>query len=153
MSRKARSSDQVDPVEKDFDDALGRLLSGKPTHPRLLDDLKRRVLRITPTSVALEAGHSRTLIGYEGCKYPLVRARVFSHKPKKDEDSVHLQDIVMHKRHENAELKMQLRKAQTHNAALIIELEKSQLRQQKLQRNLTRLKRKLSEEAGTAWPN
>lgn len=69
-----------DQVRKDFFAALARLRSGIPRHPDNVLALNAGKLKITPSSVAVEAGRSRTLIGMEGCKYPDVRREVLASK-------------------------------------------------------------------------
>lgn len=49
-------------LEEDFRKALERLEKGKPTNPQLLQLMRAARLRISVTSVAKEAGHSRRLI-------------------------------------------------------------------------------------------
>lgn len=68
----------VERIRKDFMEALGRLRSGSPTHPKLIPRAAGGDLKISVTTVSLEAGHSRTLIGMDGCKYPDVRAAVLA---------------------------------------------------------------------------
>lgn len=79
-SRPVRSRKRSTPeeVEKDFHDALDRLISGKPKNPRLLKLASEGRLFINPTTVSLEAGRSRTLIALENCRFPSVRARIRS---------------------------------------------------------------------------
>lgn len=67
---------EVDPIEQDFRDALQRLVEGKPENKKLKAKAKEGKLKINKSNVALEAGHSRTLIGLEDCRYPTVRAEV-----------------------------------------------------------------------------
>lgn len=69
-----------DEVESDFLAALARLRSGKPKVPKLIMDASLGKLKINPSSVALEAGRSRTLIGMEGCRYPDIRREVLASK-------------------------------------------------------------------------
>lgn len=65
-----------DPIAQDFLDALQRLVEGRPTHKDLKAKAKSGTLKVNPSNVALEAGHSRTLIGLEDCRYPKVREAV-----------------------------------------------------------------------------
>ena len=53
--------------------ALARLLAGAPRHPTLA---AMRSVKVSYLNVAIEAGHSRTLIGHDGCAYQGVRERV-----------------------------------------------------------------------------
>lgn len=61
-------------VEKDFMDALDRLKAGKPLVLKL--PKSGTPIPISFSSVAKEAGRSRTLIGTQDCAYPKVRAAV-----------------------------------------------------------------------------
>ena len=65
-----------DAVRADFLAAFERLKSGVPNHPELERKAKEGVLRVNILSVSMEAGHSRSLIGYEGCAYPDVREEI-----------------------------------------------------------------------------
>lgn len=67
---------QPDPIEKDFLDALQRLVEGKPQNKTLKASAKAGKLKINAVSVARESGHSRTLIALEDCRYPKVREAV-----------------------------------------------------------------------------
>lgn len=69
-----------DDVKGDFLAALTRLRNGMPKNSKLIEDASNGVLKINPSSVALEAGRSRTLIGMEGCKYPEIRREVLASK-------------------------------------------------------------------------
>jgi hypothetical protein len=61
-------------VEKDFMEALHRLQAGKPS---VLEPPRNGApIPINFTTVAKEAGRSRTLIGTHDCAYPKVRAAV-----------------------------------------------------------------------------
>lgn len=73
---KASQAKSTRSATSDFLAALERLRTGNPTHPILLERLARGDLKISPTTVALEAGRSRTLIGMVGCKLPDVRSKV-----------------------------------------------------------------------------
>lgn len=65
-----------DPIEQDLLDALQRLVEGKPTQKTLRTKAKEGKLKVNPSTVALEAGRSRTLIALEDCRYPYVRQAV-----------------------------------------------------------------------------
>ena len=64
---------QLGGVEQDFMNAISAILSQKPTKPELQ---RRKNLKLNFTTVAIEAGHSRTLIAFEGCAYPRVWAKI-----------------------------------------------------------------------------
>lgn len=65
-----------DPIEQDFLDALKRLMEGRPENKKLMTSARAGKLKINAVNVALEAGHSRTLIALEDCRYPKVREAV-----------------------------------------------------------------------------
>jgi hypothetical protein len=68
----------VDTIEADFFRALERLHKVRPNHPDNKEAAEKGKLKITFSSLAAEAGHSRTLISQAGrkCKYPRVRKQV-----------------------------------------------------------------------------
>lgn len=71
------STEAHDPIEQDFMNALQRLLDGKPTEKKLKALLKQKgKLPLNAVNVALEAGHSRTLISMDVCRYPKVREAI-----------------------------------------------------------------------------
>ncbi|WP_157510862.1 hypothetical protein [Frateuria sp. Soil773] len=63
-------------VEAELEAALQRVLSGTPNSPRLVELAERGKLRLSYAVVAEEAGHSRTLIAFDGCHYQKFRNRV-----------------------------------------------------------------------------
>jgi hypothetical protein len=67
----------LDKTEKDYVDALERLLAGRPTHP----DLVEKPVRITPASVALEARRSRNAL-YKHHRHLVARIRTAGQAPK-----------------------------------------------------------------------
>lgn len=69
-----------DEAKRDLLSALARLRSGLPRNADLILLSQQGKLKINPSSVALEAGRSRTLIGMDGCRYPDVRREVLASK-------------------------------------------------------------------------
>lgn len=67
-------------IEKDFLDALERVAGGRPNNVTLKRLAARGRLRVSVSTVAKEAGHSRTLIAYEQCRYPAIRLQILDHK-------------------------------------------------------------------------
>jgi hypothetical protein len=64
-------------INRDFLNAVARIESGEVLHPILrLKKAEGKQLKLNATNVALEAGHSRTLIGTENSQYPQIRRRV-----------------------------------------------------------------------------
>jgi ABC-type histidine transport system ATPase subunit len=63
-------------VERAFNEAIDRLVAGKPKNPKLRRLAAEGRLNVNPSTVALEAGRSRTLIALESCRLPSVRNRI-----------------------------------------------------------------------------
>lgn len=61
-------------------DALDRILRGAPRNDKLREKLKLGKDILNPSSVALEADVSRTLIGHEKCAYPRIRQKILEAK-------------------------------------------------------------------------
>lgn len=70
----------VDPIERDFLEAIERLIAGRPRSPELIELAAAGKLKITIKSVAMESGRSRTLIGMDNCRYPEIRNRILAVK-------------------------------------------------------------------------
>lgn len=70
MKNRVRTRDEV---QSDYLAALDRLLAGRPLNETLRAKADVGKLRINPSSVALEAGRSRTLIAHAGSTYSKVR--------------------------------------------------------------------------------
>jgi hypothetical protein len=121
MSRKLTLVPPIDPIERDFLDALDRLEAGAPLNSALAKRAKLGTLKINMSSVAQEAGHSRTLIGHDGCKYPQVRGKVTGFKTPLTEGAT-AEDVIRRLREENAELRKKLVLRDTESAALIVRL-------------------------------
>lgn len=75
----------LDPIEQAFRDALQRLIEGEPKNKGLKELASKGILRINSASVALEAGYSRTLIGMDGCRYPIVRQLTMQRRAPHDQ--------------------------------------------------------------------
>jgi len=60
----------------DYFAALERLVQGEPTHEKNRELASKGKLSITPSSVAREAGRSRTPIAKEDCDLPNVRKAI-----------------------------------------------------------------------------
>lgn len=63
-------------VETELEAALQRVLSGTPQTPRLARLAEKGKLGVSYAVIAEEAGRSRTLIGYDGCRYQAFRNKV-----------------------------------------------------------------------------
>ena len=64
-------------MEDELWKAISRLKDGMPTHADFLGKIN---VIVNITNVAKEAGCSRTLIGFDRCRYPKVRAHILSLK-------------------------------------------------------------------------
>ena len=73
MAKLKKEAPPIDGIEQDFMDAIGRLREGKPRNKLLKARVAKGILKVNTSTVALEAGHSRTLIGKKICRYPRVR--------------------------------------------------------------------------------
>lgn len=91
-------------AERDLSEALERLERGAPRNQRLKALAAKGALRITVSSVALEAGRSRTLIGTTDCPYPEIRNRILDGRQpiaqRRTQD-----DIIAQLRRDNQALK------------------------------------------------
>lgn len=64
-------------INRDFLNAIARIESGNVLNPVLRSKkAEGKLLKLNATNVALEAGHSRTLIGTRNSQYPHIRKRV-----------------------------------------------------------------------------
>lgn len=69
-----------DSVLQDFKDAIKRISENAPWNPKNIKLAKRGMLKGNPTTIAREAGHSRTLIGHDTCKYIQLRTEILGVK-------------------------------------------------------------------------
>jgi hypothetical protein len=91
-------------AERDFIEALERLEKGMPRHQRLKALAAKGALRVTISSVALEAGRSRTLIGTANCAYPGIRNRILDERQPTTQRRTQ-DDIIARLRRDNQALK------------------------------------------------
>ncbi|MBU1776198.1 MAG: hypothetical protein KJ899_06120 [Gammaproteobacteria bacterium] len=115
----------ADAVEQEFFDAIDRLLQNKPRNRALAIKAKAGTLQINTTTVALEAGHSRTQIGHDKCKYQKVRAKILGLKNAEAEPHT-AEDTIRKLRIRITEVQMELRIANSEKAALIIRMQKTE---------------------------
>jgi hypothetical protein len=105
----------------DFVAALERLQAGTPTKRELQERLADGRLRINIATVALESGHSRSLIGYDGCAFPETRAKILravTGDPAVKKET--LKQEIARLRNVNSELQDKLDIATTAQAELLI---------------------------------
>lgn len=91
-------------AERDFMEALERLEKGTPRHQRLRVLSAKGALRVTISSVALEAGRSRTLIGTTDCAYPTIRKRIIDGRQPPNQRRTQ-DDIIAQLRRDNKTLR------------------------------------------------
>lgn len=73
-------------IEADFLSATERLVNNCPEHELLKKEVERKgAVRLTIKSVALEAGHSRTLLARSNSKYNSTRKKVLDRISRKKE--------------------------------------------------------------------
>ncbi|ONH84209.1 hypothetical protein APZ41_005175 [Roseomonas mucosa] len=111
-----------------LEEALVRLRIGKPTNPKLAELAVRGKLKVTVTTVAAEAGVSRTLVGVENCRFPDIRRRILEGDDGKEQRPVKgVSAVVRQLRADNAELRRQvqvLRSQQAITLARMLEAER-----------------------------
>lgn len=114
-------------TEQQLKGALKRLREGEPAHPKLraILDSKRSTGKaynlVSIANVALEAGVSRTLIGYDDCAYPAIRMAILKAK-KAAPNSL----IIKALRQEITQLKRHTTELITVIASLRAELDRAQ---------------------------
>lgn len=111
-----------------LEEALVRLRIGKPTNPKLAELAARGKLKVTVSTVAAEAGVSRTLVGIEDCRFPDIRKRILHGDDGKElRPAKGLSAVVQQLRADNAELRRQvqvLRSQQAITLARMLEAER-----------------------------
>lgn len=101
--------------------AFKRLKDGKPSNIDLKERARQGKRLVNITNVALEAGVSRTLIGFSGCRYDSLRAQILAYvdsNPRSGPSQALVDDL----RAEIRRLRAQLELSDTYNAELLIEL-------------------------------
>lgn len=117
MPRLKKEAPPQDLIEQDFLDAIDRLRDGEPKNKHLKACKAKGTLKVNVVNVALEAGHSRTLIALEtGCRYPRVRELIKQAKTGHNGLPTTLNEVIARLRADNAELRIQLN---THKAAVL----------------------------------
>jgi hypothetical protein len=109
----AKSLDEKSGVatERRLQKAIERITANKPKHPKLKKRVAQGTLRLNVSSVALEAGVSRTLIGHQGCAYQNVRDTIVNSRPERGAPTTK-NDVI-------ARLRADLGKAKLHEKQLI----------------------------------
>lgn len=106
--------------EEVLDQAIDRILANAPNDEALRQLVAKGALRLSISNVARESGCSRTLIGFEGCKYPAARARIL--KLKAETVGRTLSDEVARLRGEVSVLELEIQSRDTAYAELLIRM-------------------------------
>lgn len=80
---RKRSRPSLDQIERDFNDAIDRLIARTPQNGYLRDLASKGLLKINSQTVSMEAGRSRTLISLENCRLPRIRDRIVALNKKR----------------------------------------------------------------------
>lgn len=106
-------------ISKRILDALERVKNNAPLNAELKKRAMVRPIGVNPSTVSLEAGVSRTLIGHDGCNYPEERQAVLkAARPSKR--AVRLEDKSKRQAETLAVVLNQLRERDTIIATLMI---------------------------------
>jgi hypothetical protein len=110
-------------MEQHLLDAWARVKDGKPENKQLIELAKKGKLKVNASSVAKEAGVSRTLIGYDGCRYMNVRRKILGEElPVRVPTD--MRTINSDLRKHNQMLEASLKLALSENAAIISRMQK-----------------------------
>jgi len=144
MPRKRPDPPPVDPIERDFLLAIERLELRTPREHVLQKNYRADKLSLNKSTVALEAGHSRTKI-YD---YPRVIARIAEVQvPVHSARTAH--DVIARLREENALLRREKRSALSALAALTIRMQQDIQKHEKRVREVARAARRGKPKPGT----
>lgn len=117
MPRKRLSLPPVDKIERDFLSAIERLEQKVPLRPSLQSLARTGRLKLNKSTVAIEAGHSRTKI-YD---YPSVIAKIIGEQtPTRTAKTA--MDVISKLRKDNAVLKQERNAALSALASLTLRL-------------------------------
>jgi hypothetical protein len=146
MPRLKKEAPPQDPIEQDFLDAVDRLRDGEPKNKQLKARKAKGTLKVNVANVALEAGHSRTLIALEsGCRYPRVRELIKQAKTGHTGLPTTLNEVIARLRAGNAELRVQIN---THKAAVLAHFNAREIAEQEAAReraSAARLRKEIAE--------
>lgn len=109
-------------IERDFIDALDRLSIGRPNHPELIEAAHEGRLRVSIRSVALEAGHSHSLIDNDRSVYGEVRKRILGYI-EAGEPAKRARALAEERKNRVRDLSLERAESLTLQAALLVELD------------------------------
>lgn len=123
MSAKDNTIPSTQSVLDDFEQALERLQANRPQHVLLLAKSKTGRLKVSLSNLALEAGHSRTLISGRACQYPEIRDRALQIAVKANaKPAKATKQIISDLREENVKLRQQLEQISTSYAEVLLRI-------------------------------
>lgn len=118
IERKERTA----AARRDLENALERLIDGKPKHRKLRALAAAKKLRINVLSVALEAGRSRTLIGSNDCRFPDIRKRILQRNHVDELPVTTVTKLVSSLRATNAQLRAEIKALRSQQALILARL-------------------------------
>jgi len=119
----------------DLEAAFARLVIGEPANPKLKKAAEAGRLRVNIATVALEAGRSRTLIGYDNCPFPDLRRRILDLK-NEGPTARHARHALKIANRRIAKLTKQLAERDSIQAALVLDRERMKLEAEAMQPRL-----------------
>ena len=125
-------------VRRNLEAALQRLLDGRPRNKDLREAASRGKLRVTVAAVALEAGHSRTLIGSDECRFPDIRARIIDAGKDERQPVTTVTRLANSMRARNAELRAEVQALRSVQAAMLARVVEAERRLEMAERELAR---------------
>jgi hypothetical protein len=146
LSESVRTKAARDALEE----ALVRLRLGKPRNPLLAAVAAQGKLKVTVTTVAKEAGVSRTSIGVENCRFPDIRTRILLGDAGNEPRPVKgLTAEVQRLRVANAELRRQVETLQSQQAVMLERVLNAERKSQLAEDDLKRARQIPGGEPGT----
>lgn len=142
MPRRSPNAPPMDAIERDFMEALQRLCDGVPREKSLQLLKARGRLKVSMSSVAMEARRSRTLIALESPKYPRVRELVRLAMDGRQGEPRTSNDLIDKLREIVAALRTDLKRAEAQTTAHFIARERAEKELMRVQDKYDRLVRK-----------
>ena len=144
MPRSKIPAPPIDRIEKDFMDALDRLVEGRPTHKTLKRKVVNGRVKISITNVALEAGRSRTLIAMKDCRFPRVRELIKQTQSGSTRIPTTHSELITRLRADLAEMKIQKERYQSEAVAQFLARTKAEKEAKGHIATISRLRKELS---------
>ena len=150
----ASSSRHIDSIEQDFRNALQRLIDGKPENKKLKVCAKAGKLKVNTSNVALEAGHSRTLIAMDDCRYPSIRQEIKEVQGSAKKEPTTYTQLISNLRANVATLRAEKRLLETAMAGHVFARRRAEIDARRAEAAAENLRKQVSElEKISALPN